>query len=239
MLPFIEQGNLHAQMRVSQSNLVENLLSTNWQQVVSALQTPIPTYMCPSDSGFAGNGLIHNDRNFTGGAGYVAHNFTPGVSNYIGVTGFGSGRQNAEENTGIFWGNSGVRFGDIIDGTSNTMLAGERDTKNCRSGTWIGVRNSNGTGSRGVFVVLAHARAKLNESALPWNDDPDGCGQGFSSLHTGGAQFVACDGSVRFVSSSIQHFHTHGGWNDAGNSQNGVYQRMLSRNDGLVFDNAQ
>ncbi|MGN6133254.1 MAG: DUF1559 family PulG-like putative transporter [Aureliella sp.] len=234
LLPFIEQTNLHAQMRVAQSNLVESLLSTNWQPIVAAVQTPIPSFMCPSDSGYAGNGLIHNDRNFTGAAGYAAHNYTPGVSNYIGVTGFGSGRQNAEENTGIFWGNSGVRFGDITDGTSNTFLAGERDTKNCRSGTWVGVRNSNGTGSRGVFVVIAHARAKLNESVLPWNNDPDGCGQGFSSLHTGGAQFVSCDGSVRFVSSNIHHFHTHGGWTDAGNALNGTYQRLLSRNDGLV-----
>jgi Protein of unknown function (DUF1559) len=139
---------------------------------------------CPSDTGYAGNGLIHNDRNFASAVGYKAHPFTPGVGNYIGATGFGSGRQNAEENTGIFWGNSAVKFGGITDGTSNTLMAGERDTKNCRSGTWIGVRNSNRTGSRGVLVVVAHARAKLNESVLPWNNAPDGCGQGFSSLHT-------------------------------------------------------
>ena len=101
---------------------------------------------CPSDTGYASNGLVQNDRNFTGAAGYAAHAYTPGVSNYIGVTGFGSGRQNAEPNTGIFWGSSGVRF----------------------------------------------------------------------------------------VSSSIHHFHTHGGWTDASNPLNGTYQRLLSRDDGLV-----
>ncbi len=234
MLPYLEQANLHAQLRISQSNLVESLLSTNWQPIVAGLQTVIPTFICPSDTGYAGNGLVHNDRRFNGGAGFAAHAFTPGVSNYMGNTGFGTGRQNAEENTGIFYGNSGIRFGDITDGTSNTFLAGERDTKNCRSGTWVGIRNSNGLGSRGVFVVVGHARAKLNEPVLPWDNDPDGCGQGFSSLHTGGAQFVLCDGSVRFVSSTIEHFHTHGGWTDAGNVRNGTYQRLHSRNDGLV-----
>lgn len=33
--------------------------------------------------------------------------------------------------------------------------------------------------------------------ALPWND------ASFGSMHTGGAQFVRCDGSVHFVSETI------------------------------------
>ena len=177
LLPFIEQGNLHNQLRISQSNLVESLLSTNWQLLVNGLQTPIPSYMCPSDSGFAGNGLVHNDRRFNGAAGFAAHAFTPAGQQLHGATGYGTGRQNAEENTGIFYGNSGVRFGDIPDGTSNTFLVGERDTKNCRSGTWVGVRNTNGAGSRGIFVVIAHSRAPLNEPVLAWDSDPEGVGK--------------------------------------------------------------
>jgi prepilin-type processing-associated H-X9-DG protein len=232
-LPFMEQNTLHDKLRVTQGNMVDNLLSTNWQPIVEGLQTPLEVYMCPSDTGFVKPGLIHNDRRFNGGAGFAAHAFTPGVSNYIGNNGHGPGRTNIEENSGIFFGNSSISFEDVTDGTSNTFAVGERDTNFCRSGTWVGVRNGNGGGSRGVFVVVAQARVKLNESVLPWDHDPEGCGQGWSSLHPGGAQFVFCDGSVTFISETVNFFHNRGGWNNNGDPANGVYQRLISRGDNL------
>jgi prepilin-type N-terminal cleavage/methylation domain-containing protein/prepilin-type processing-associated H-X9-DG protein len=232
-LPFMEQTQIHQQLRVTQGNMVDNLLSSNWQPVVAALETPLEVFMCPSDTGFQKPGQIHNDRRFNGGAGFAAHAFTPGVSNYIGSNGHGPGRTGFEENSGVFYGGSSISFQDILDGTSNTFAVGERDTFYCRSGTWVGVRNGNGGGSRGVFVVVAQARAKLNESVLPWDHDPEGCGQGWGSLHPGGAQFVFCDGSVTFVPETIQFHHNRGGWNNNGDPANGLYQRLISRADSL------
>jgi prepilin-type N-terminal cleavage/methylation domain-containing protein/prepilin-type processing-associated H-X9-DG protein len=234
ILPYLEQTALHDQLRVTQGNMFQNLLSTNWQPVVAALQTPVPMYICPSDTGYAGRGQVHNDRRFNGGAGFMAHAFTPGVSSYIGSNGHGPGRTGFEENSGMFFGNSSLTFRDIRDGSSNTFAVGERDTNNCRSGTWVGVRNGNGGGSRGVFVVVGHARAKLNESVLPWDNDPEGCGQGWGSMHPGGAQFVFCDGSVTFISETINFFHNRGGWNNSSDPANGTYQRLISRADGLA-----
>lgn len=233
LLPFLEQAPLHSQLRVTEHNLAANLLKPNWQPIVAGLETKLSVYMCPSDTGFASGGLIHNDRRFQGGAGFTAHKFTPGVSNYMGVTGHNVNRMMDQTNTGIFFGNSAVSFSDIVDGTSNTLMVGERDTFYCRSGTWVGVRNTHGGATRGIFVVVGHSRAKLNESVLSWDSDPEGCGQGFGSLHPGGAQFALADGSVTFVAETINHFHVNG-WGNHVHPNNGVYQRLLSKDDGLT-----
>ena len=96
MLPYLEQAPLHDQLRVTQGNLYSNLLSTNWQPVLAGLQTPITAFICPSDTGYQAPRQVHNDRRFNGGVGWAAHNFTPGVSNYMGNAGHNVGRLNTQ-----------------------------------------------------------------------------------------------------------------------------------------------
>jgi prepilin-type N-terminal cleavage/methylation domain-containing protein len=231
LLPFMEQAPLHQQIEVTKWNLYYALNGPNGARVMQGVKTPLEGFICPSDSGFVRPGLVVNARNFQFPA---STNYNPGLSNYIGVAGHRVNRVNQGNNTGMFWGNSGVGFRDILDGSSNTIVVGERDTKYGRGGTWVGVFNPNGHGARGIWQVTGQNRAKLNAPDPPntWNQ-PDGVGEGFSSLHPGGGQFLLGDGSTRFVSETIDHFWQGNGANAHTNANNRAYQRLLTIADGL------
>lgn len=250
LLPFIEQQNLQNSLGVNigslRNQLDPNLNKTNAAQVRTLVETPLPIFMCPSDSGFSGRGLTVN-RTFNQGLGSTAVGMTAtSVSNYMGVEGHRDAvssptNANAGINTGMFFENSYIRMADVVDGTSNTFIVGERDTLFCRSGTWVGCRRPTGGGGQGVIVLIGHSRPKLNQPDPPilWSDTA-GCGEGFSSLHPNGAQFAACDGSVRWVSNNIDHNWVGNGQQDhkmpttAGVKPPGTYQRLMSRNDKLT-----
>jgi prepilin-type processing-associated H-X9-DG protein len=243
ILPYVEQQALYDQLDIGGTNLWQYQSSTGaaWNTIKKGLQTPLDAFMCPSDTGFYGAGQVHWGRRFDGGVCYRQHSYRPGVSNYIANMGYRQRRRAWRNNRGgVFAGNSHVAFKDVRDGTSNTFAVGERDTDLCRSGTWVGVRNADGTGSRGVYTAVAWARPIINAPDPPygWGSDR-GCGEGFSSLHPGGAQFALCDGSVKFISETIDH-----DWR--GNipncepeykcPQTGAYQRLMCRDDGLTVE---
>lgn len=244
ILPFLEQDPLYDELGVTTQPLHQGF-ATGGTAFQALVETPIPVFICPSDTEYNKPGNVHQNRHFNDGVGVTAAGIPapvrPGLSNYLGVAGHRDVVQRVP-NTGVFFGDSAISMADITDGTSHTFAVGERDTKNCRSGTWVGVRNPNGSGTRGTQVVVGHSRPKLNQdtTAIDWNTASFGCGEGFSSLHPGGALFLACDGSVRFVSDSIHHFWygttVQGTLAEHQDLQNGVYQRLLSRNDGLSVD---
>ena len=238
MLPYIEQQPLHQSLGVIRADM-HQVIQVQGNTVKPNIEMSIKTFMCPSDTGWAGRGQVHQNRHFDDGVGVTAASIAPlrpGVSNYPGVMGHRRGA-GLVINSGILYGRSAVTISNVIDGTANTFAVGERDTHYCRSGSWVGVRNPEGAGSRGVHVVAGHSEAKLNQdtNVIGWNNN-NGCGEGFGSLHPNGAQFVLCDGAVRFVSDNINHFYVGSGANANININNGTYQRMLSRNDGLTLD---
>jgi prepilin-type N-terminal cleavage/methylation domain-containing protein len=254
ILPFIEQKNLHDQIGVTRGSLYDAVKS-NPNLIVPSLKTPLQIFMCPSDTGFEGRGQATNARNFQVGLGFVAVGQTSapgantGVSNYLGVSGHRDVGGIAP-NTGVFFGNSYVRMSDIIDGTSNTFMVGERQTIDCNSGTWVGVCRPQGTAQRGNPMVVGTNRAKLNESTVTFKFNLcNGCGTGFSSMHPNGAQFASVDGAVRFVSNSIDYnWHPkssvatceyNGSVNDSKVDANRIYQRLMTRNDKLTVADFQ
>jgi prepilin-type processing-associated H-X9-DG protein len=253
LLPFIEQENLSKELGVTRDSLMRrmfnNTAGTPPTNIYPDTRTVLKVFICASDTGHNA-GLSHNNRSFDGGVGYTNAGFTTaattiaGLSNYMGVMGHRD-VGNATQNTGVFYGNSRVGIADIVDGSSNTIMVGERETFNCRAGTWLGVRNTNATGARGVVMVAGHSRPKMNQDTDPttgfvYDTDDVGCGEGFSSLHPGGAQFLFADSSVKFIPETIGHnwytagVDVNGSIADSKHLNNGLYQRLMTRDDKKV-----
>ncbi len=125
---------------------------------------------------------------------------------------------------GVLYHNSACGFSDVLDGTSNVFMIGE--TKYCLTkggradGFHAGWAAATKLDSFGMPLVLAAAM-------LPINGYPDHGGNSdtlnyqtrlFGSFHPGGCQFALCDGSVRFVSETLDI---------------NVYQRVAVRDDRL------
>ncbi len=200
ILPYIEQGNLYNSLDPTRNTLFNNAA------IKPLAQTPLPSFRCPSDAGAA---LNANRANFA-------------TSNYMAVFGalydqaapsagalvFGS-RENA--GTGVFSPNSGIRIGDILDGTSSTVMIGEMNygpngvkktdgsMHTYNGGIWVGTPNdplntSNVSCQLSLCGEAAGADARFRKLNTPFSSNA------FSSAHVGGGQFVYSDGSVRFLS---------------------------------------
>jgi prepilin-type N-terminal cleavage/methylation domain-containing protein len=121
---------------------------------------------------------------------------------YAGCHG-GAETQIAEDNEGVFFLNSRIRYRDIRDGSTNTLFFGEKFQTaadlNWMSGTRTSLRNT-GSKPNGLPSVR---EVRGNRQEVPdVLKDPDVVG-GFGSHHAGGAQFALGDGSVRFLSEDI------------------------------------
>ena len=235
ILPFVEQSALYDQMQASVRSLTDVHNDATAQLM---LMTEIDGFVCPSSTSPPTN----QNRQLSGG---VAPNATlsPGTSNY--VASFGPTAANPWDGSawrpmvGAFGINVPVNFANITDGTSNTFAAGERDER-CQAGCWPGVQSTRTGSETGPWAVLGLTYYVLNHP----NDALDGCRRGFSSMHPGGGNFVLCDGSVRFISETIDAtrpsaISSHNSWSTsiptayrAGNPV-GVYHALAMRNDGI------
>jgi prepilin-type N-terminal cleavage/methylation domain-containing protein/prepilin-type processing-associated H-X9-DG protein len=256
ILPYIEQQNLHNTLGVTSYSLHHVLAGANpgaKNNIVQLLQTKLPIYICPSDSN--PNGDVNASRTFNTGLGLTAGGKTalqPAISNYVANRGtdyraYSSGRP---DSWGIFMEVYAKRSQDITDGSSNTIMFGERDTTICHSSTWVGVRNPPGGGSVSYPMVAGTSHTKLNNPDLTANGtgwsatSPPGCFIGYSSLHMGGANFALCDGSVRFITNnieykpwvsgaSLQDYDKHTPHAQVYQNVYSVYSRLMRRNDGF------
>ncbi len=205
ILPYVEQQNLYAQC----SNL-NNGFNAYQYSYTSGPASPgasvVKTYICPSD--YVPQQTIQ----------YGTHYF--GVNSYFGNAGTCAGPTTSASLNGVLYYNSSVRITDITDGTSNTFLAGERYSYDPQ------VSDANLASWRGwAWTDWNSTGDHLGDTSWPMNSTYAVTGSVnarksvFGSRHTGGANFLLCDGSVHFVNPGLSI---------------ALYQRLSVPNDGHV-----
>ena len=210
LLPYLEQQNVYNTL-----NPATQTFSQAFKNNLTTLQTPIKTFMCPSDTVFP----LNTNRPFSAVVG-ITGPVSIAISNYPGNGG-------NESDKGLFQENTAIRISDITDGTSNVLAVGERKSDGGSfAALWAGVSQS---GSDNTSVSTDASRG-FTIYRMP--DGANGTGQsfpqsGFSSKHDGGTNFVFCDGHVNFLSNNIN-------WSIYGATPLGVFNMLGDRADGGV-----
>jgi prepilin-type N-terminal cleavage/methylation domain-containing protein/prepilin-type processing-associated H-X9-DG protein len=208
ILPFVEQDNVFKALN-------PNLNTTTPGGPPAAGSTPILTqalsvYLCPSDGG-PGPVNPYGSMNGYGKSNYVVNREVtgPDVNNYPAP----------------------MSIQKISDGSSNTILVGERESVwttgavwAARAGTTASFEGRPGqrmNGKFGTTPIPASTDAFASNARLTW-----------SSQHSGGANFVLGDGSVRFIRENIPTAQDQDWAAFPASTQNFVYQNLTHPADG-------
>lgn len=250
LLPYMEQAPLFDTLSGNQLDDIFRMSTPANTERLKAMQIRLASYRCPSDTAPDLNDR-HNVDPLNSPQNHVA------TSNYIGVNGGGNGGLDTVGSGVTFygwvrthqlpiktfdydWGNSrhgifgcstSTSIADIKDGTSNTLMVGERaweirgtnGIQNCNAASSFGVYgdatawdprthlgngtwgiNYKGNGTPPLPPVTGHSQSR-GRALLPLSSPTrDGCSFSFASRHSGVSQFVLADGSVKAISENIE-----------------------------------
>ena len=185
LLPVLEQGPLYDQADFGAATCF--MYNANLPDMKGVPAVPLAVTRCPSDPR---EGEIFYDPVYYGfDYGYYA------LGNYFGVM----GTQRAPySNDGLLFSDSTTAIRDVLDGTSNTLIVGERGViDHLRLGWWACGAGYDQTGDCDNLMTT--------ELGLTPGDESDAHGCHFWSYHPGGANFLFADGSTQFLSYTIDY----------------------------------
>lgn len=223
ILPQMEQASLYQLLKVG-----DNKVSQAYTNFLPEMQARNSAFRCPTDTGpdvtegsrwLRMPGTSNNaGRRFLAVSNYLLSNSSARLMRSPTPVGTNASHVAADNGgaTGPFYFNSRTNIRDFTDGTSNTILGGERvyyqPEGEAQAGILYAISNSHETSAGRVrnsgwnnFNGKACALSCTGRS-INWSNEGDTSRRSvYSSHHEGGAQFVFADGSVRFISENIHH----------------------------------
>ncbi len=245
LLPYIDQATVYNQLNFSLNGPFLNQVVKSdgtqiYQLILNALQCPSdPNSGKPLPSGGAPTNYAHSigSHNMQSANGCdlgIASEDPFGIGNPRGDSG-GPSITSGIVGRGITGAPWSAAIRDITDGTSNTITMGEV-RQSCVSRSWQGAALG-GYGWTHTEQMWFATTAPINYPTCQGDPGVDVSGGnpcktyatsnggnwnayfGFKSKHVGGAHFLLCDGSTRFISENVDQL---------------TYQKLGARADGQV-----
>ncbi|HJZ89621.1 MAG TPA: DUF1559 domain-containing protein [Gemmataceae bacterium] len=217
LLPYLEQDNLYRQIDFKRD------ITDPFNK--PARMTSLSVFLCPSDPGqkiFTVNLLGDTEPYLNPLLDSLGQPVEVAHANYVGMFGLPEvtpdpGYLNPDPERGLrvrgmLYRNSRVRIADVTDGTSNTLIVGERSS-NLAYATWTGAATGGqvpakipdpfGFGPEGAPILcLGHTG---DESDIPPHtpNSPVAHVDDYWSFHAQGVNFLMADGSVVSINNSI------------------------------------
>ncbi|WP_428304978.1 DUF1559 domain-containing protein [Lacipirellula sp.] len=233
-LPHLEQATIYQQLAS-----VAPALNYSWKdnsQAKAIAELPSPSvFLCPSDI-IGPINTVFNQPGSLADHGPEAGKDPYGKSNYVGISGNrnqligdpGSGKAYwdpsagtdyhlNQKGRGIFTYSYKTKMKDVTDGTTNTLLVGERDSsfamyygnpiglKGRKAAYWIGAPiGKDGFASLGQAEIYVGSQINAVVPAIAAPDATSAVTDyAAGSFHAGGANFSMADGAVKFISEDI------------------------------------